>query len=338
MENHTNQETSKKTGCISDSQETLYQNDTNSSTKAHAASRELNEPFPDDTNSSAKESGTSNEETICNPTEQTKANESQQQGKSNQSNASIQNATAPGVCTAVATGAGSLAGAAAGVVAGTMINEQTAAAADSNEEEQQDITSSHSSIVDDSMQIATTPNDDMPFSEAFAAARAEVGPGGVFEWHGHLYGTYYASEWDAMTQDEKNEYNSHFSWHSTSSANNSAQDNASEEPETAEDSEEAEVQVLSVETVATEYGTMDVATLDVDGDEVYLVDLDQDGQADVGVMDFNNDGQLTQEEFVDIRDAGVMIPNAPNSNQDILLASGNAPDYTNDADVDEYYA
>ena len=49
-------------------------------------------------------------------------------------------------------------------------------------------------------------NDGMSFGEAFAAARAQVGPGGVFCWHGGVYGTYYADEWNAMTTAEKHEY------------------------------------------------------------------------------------------------------------------------------------
>ena len=40
-----------------------------------------------------------------------------------------------------------------------------------------------------------TVEDDMTFAEAFQSARAQVGPGGVFEWHGGVYGTYTADEW-----------------------------------------------------------------------------------------------------------------------------------------------
>lgn len=244
---------------------------------------------------------------------------------------------------AVATGVGSLAGAAAGVVVGAVINEHSASAESveesETEAEQEASTSENSSIVDDSMQIATTPNDDMSFSEAFAAARAEVGPGGVFEWHGGLYGTYYASEWNSMTPEEKNEYNSHFSWHNAS-AQDSAPDYAQGEPELVEDDEDVEVQVLSVETVSTDYGNVDVATLDVDGDTAYFVDLDQDGQADVGIMDFNNDGVLTEDELVDMRGSGVVMPYAPapGPDEDLFLASNDGTDYMNDADVDEYLA
>ncbi|MDE7351262.1 MAG: hypothetical protein K2N25_09350 [Muribaculaceae bacterium] len=72
---------------------------------------------------------------------------------------------------------------------------------------------------DGDISVATAVTDDMSFNEAFAAARAEVGPGGAFEWHGNVYGTYYANEWNAMSPQERNEFGSHFSWneHSTPS-------------------------------------------------------------------------------------------------------------------------
>ena len=42
------------------------------------------------------------------------------------------------------------------------------------------------------------------FREAFQAARAEVGAGGVFRWHGNIYNTYTVEEWNAMSTEEKN--------------------------------------------------------------------------------------------------------------------------------------
>ena len=45
-------------------------------------------------------------------------------------------------------------------------------------------------------------NDDMSFGEAFAAARAELGPGEVFQWRGNLYNTYTAEEWEARQGTE----------------------------------------------------------------------------------------------------------------------------------------
>lgn len=41
------------------------------------------------------------------------------------------------------------------------------------------------------------------FSEAFSAARREIGPGGVFSWHGNLYSTYTSDEWGRMTPEQQ---------------------------------------------------------------------------------------------------------------------------------------
>ena len=56
------------------------------------------------------------------------------------------------------------------------------------------------------MDVATGVDDSMSFGQAFAAARHEVGPGGLFVWHGNTYGTYYGNEWNAMSPDDRAQY------------------------------------------------------------------------------------------------------------------------------------
>ena len=58
----------------------------------------------------------------------------------------------------------------------------------------------------DSIPVAHNVNDDMSFDEAFAAAHDEVGPGGVFEWHGNVYNTYTDEEWNALSPEEQDAY------------------------------------------------------------------------------------------------------------------------------------
>lgn len=41
------------------------------------------------------------------------------------------------------------------------------------------------------------------FEHAFAEARAQVGPGGLFQWHGGIYNTYTKEEWDALSDSSK---------------------------------------------------------------------------------------------------------------------------------------
>ncbi len=72
----------------------------------------------------------------------------------------------------------------------------------------QDIGNTTPTTGDTAQTTGTTPvihpiSDDLSFNDAFAAGRAAYGPGGLFTWRGNLYGTYYADEWNAMSDEEK---------------------------------------------------------------------------------------------------------------------------------------
>lgn len=49
-------------------------------------------------------------------------------------------------------------------------------------------------------------NEGLSFEDAFAYARAQVGGGGVFRWNGGIYSTYTEDEWSAMTDNEKSAF------------------------------------------------------------------------------------------------------------------------------------
>ena len=57
--------------------------------------------------------------------------------------------------------------------------------------------------------MATCVTDDMSINEAFAAARAELGPGGVFQSHGGTFSTYYANEWQALSPDYQHAFSNY---------------------------------------------------------------------------------------------------------------------------------
>ncbi len=48
--------------------------------------------------------------------------------------------------------------------------------------------------------------EEVGFAEAFAEARAELGPGAFFEFEGRSYNTYYAEEWDALQSEEQSTF------------------------------------------------------------------------------------------------------------------------------------
>jgi hypothetical protein len=58
----------------------------------------------------------------------------------------------------------------------------------------------------DEISIAHNANDSMTFEQAFAASREEVGPGGVFTWHGNTYNTFYKEEWNGLSLAEKQDF------------------------------------------------------------------------------------------------------------------------------------
>lgn len=61
-------------------------------------------------------------------------------------------------------------------------------------------------VVYEGVPVASQVTDAMSFSDAFASARTEVGAGGIFEWHGKLYNTFYAAEWGQMSPEQKAEF------------------------------------------------------------------------------------------------------------------------------------
>lgn len=99
------------------------------------------------------------------------------------------------------------------------------------------------------------------------------------------------------------------------------------------------------EIIVTDYGTitnddgsqMDVAVVSVDGQDAYLVDVNQDGTADVLFADVNNDGQIDNNEILDIESEGIYMASFQNEimNDNTLVADN---DYVNDANVDDYMA
>lgn len=126
---------------------------------------------------------------------------------------------------------------------------------------------------------------------------------------------------------------------------------------------EPEVEVISCETVTNDDGSqMDVAVVAIDGTPTVLVDVDQDGITDAVIIDENGNGMLEENEVyteihVDengdgmvqanevhaVSELGIAMPPVENAGMnDDSLAYGdidpNAPDYINDANVDNYMA
>lgn len=223
-------------------------------------------------------------------------------------------------------------------------------------------------LVDSEMSLAANVSDDMSFSQAFAAARAEVGAGGAFEWHGNIYSTYYAEEWDGMSADAKDEYNSHFAWNNGANDNGPSADIASSTTHTSaqphttthtaaddntghttqtttetsdtpqhdiELAAEPKVHVLGV--VHDDEHNVNIAGLNIDGQEHILVDFDNDLTFDNAVSDLNGDGRINpQNEVIDISQASISVEDLggfTDGSDDLYANNDEGPDYVNDGDV-----
>lgn len=216
--------------------------------------------------------------------------------------------------------------------------------------------------VDDKVQVATSVSDDMSFGEAFAAARNEVGAGGVFEWHGQIYNTYTAEEWNNMTAEERAEFSDHFNWsqidHSESDVAQYSATASSDVQATVtdddievvsvthnENAQTAEVQTAEyAEAGAEDYDVevlgvvhedgMNIGGVTVGGEEVILVDVDGDLTFDFMAADANGNNMVDEGELVDIQSENLTVGDLGGFTGDPagnMLASDAGPDYINDA-------
>lgn len=221
---------------------------------------------------------------------------------------------------------------------------------------------------DEGVRIAQV-NDDASFSQAFADARAQVGPGGAFEWRGHVYSTYYEEEWNNMSAEERANYQSKIDYETVAGeptpskpvASTSTEEISEVKPEVEaastettnteppmaantemvdEQSQQGCIKVLGVEAVVDPQGNpMTVAAIEIDNEQALLVDVDNNGMMDIIMVDENHDGQISENEIYDASEAQIATADlqhhmAASQDPGMLMASNDGmPDYMNDADV-----
>ena len=225
---------------------------------------------------------------------------------------------------------------------------------------------------DGTLPVAHSVNDSMSFGEAFTAAHDEVGPGGVFEWHGQLYNTYTEDEWNSLSHTEHMEFNSHLRvvghpdyeanvehhqgisyGHQAQAANDMADNHhANQEGSSQSQAEhheshsqhtEAEshaevisqdeplVEVLGVEHITLEDGSSaTVGGAVVDGQNIVVIDVDNDGMGDIMATDVNGDGTIDDSEVTDISQEHFDMSNLETGGiNDIDAAGSSEMDYMN---------
>lgn len=175
-------------------------------------------------------------------------------------------------------------------------------------------------FTDGQLTCATGNYDNMSFAQAFAAVREEFGPGAVFQWHGGLYGSYTAEEWNNMTPEQHADYANHVNWNAVEapaqqSAHHTEQQYAqtNNQPEHHQQHEQQHVPSNGAqhqqEVVEPELEILDVytdedganfVTVAVDGEVASLIDVDGDQKFDYLAHDANGNGQIEENEIADI--------------------------------------
>lgn len=225
--------------------------------------------------------------------------------------------------------------AAAGVAAGAVFTSM-ASGDDANTTQANAADKAHTAVPAGNVKVAEV-SDDMSFDEAFASARKQVGAGGVFEWRGKLYGTYYKNEWDNMSQADKDQYAANVfgtpqaKTHQTNTQDQPQQDVAeenvaeqntnvqqvSQQTDNQQDMAEAVSdnggryniqQVYGARTVIDNNGNpMTMVEAKVNGHNAILCDINQDDKIDSMAIDANDDGRITQDEIIPVPQGSVLV-------------------------------
>lgn len=199
-------------------------------------------------------------------------------------------------------------------------------------------------------------SDNMSFKDAFNAARDQVGAGGVFRWHGGIYNTYTAEEWNSMSDAEKSDFaelvkpeisvveidtaqiteatpDIHIHVHiheATPVAQPTSNPSGGEDPWEGDD----DVRL--------------VARGEYEGHNVYGYDLNRDEQPDVAIIDVDDSGNPSDPDVAvdpegNMATLGELAGEVPDPTTDPNLqttfldnpeVAPDMPDYSNDADID----
>ena len=256
--------------------------------------------------------------------------------------------------------------------AGTLLASSIPIDAAAENSDSQDTPNTENEATNTTAQMATCVNDSMSFSDAFNAAREEVGAGGVFEWHGNLYSTYTAAEWYNMDATARNEFADSIHWdgpsHEYVSSNHSQSSHSTHSTHT---EEVTNTQIVSngnttqtqspnkdeedspdVEIIGVEHANIDgehdsiIGTASINGQAVYFIDVDgEDNEFELMVSDTNGNNQVDEGEVVDISEQHMSVSHfeqlaqAEQSNHNesetpvqYYANNEDLPDYVNDAD------
>lgn len=201
-----------------------------------------------------------------------------------------------------------------------------------------------------SLPVAQMHNE-MSFGEAFAAARAEVGPGGVFLWHGGIYNTYTAEEWDAMTPEQKDEFAHQVNPEIQADEIPTPTDHHPDIATAPTVHETEDVSVVNASDSQTDQQVANnfeqegdvhiVGYTNVEGHLAVGYDTDGDGLADVAIIDVDDNQEVSAPDIImdnegnmaTIGDVMAEPADAQMASMENPEVAPDMPDYMNDADL-----
>lgn len=195
-------------------------------------------------------------------------------------------------------------------VAGTYLMKAWTDQSAAGEKTQDSPATTDSEVPVDAELHQATVDQTLSFPDAFAAARAEVGAGGVFLWHGRLFNTYTAEEWQGMSEAQKDEFADEVQPYLSQQTVEVQQTSHPVQHDVApveEVAAEPEVHFLGVETRQIEGQIVNIGHMSVDESAVALVDVDNDHIFDVSLIDTNRNGNVEDNEVTDISGRGITV-------------------------------
>lgn len=138
----------------------------------------------------------------------------------------------------------------------------------------------------ENIDIAGGINDNMTFEEAYNAAREEVGPSGIFSWHGEVYNTYTVEEWQGLSLAQRQEFLSDVGYKPTETTEGSSSDEGNQGPN-------------YVETIINGRPALGIDD-DHDGIADALVIMDIDSNAMIAIIDSGGDNRLDTALQIDM--------------------------------------